>query len=111
MSAEVWTILSVGIALGGLVIALGALMWRMLRSIQLDMDRRFEQVDRQFVEIREKFAAIDRRFEQIAECFREVRRQLARLAEDHNALARELSELRREIRGRLDECARPASAD
>ena len=111
MSAEVWTILSVGIALGGLVIALGALMWRMLRSIQLDMDRRFEQVDRQFVEIREKFAAIDRRFEQIAECFREVRRQLARLAEDHNALARELSELRREIRGRLDERARPASAD
>ena len=83
MSAEMWTILSVGIALGGL-------MWRMLRSLRSDMDGRFEQV---------------------AECFREVRRQLAGLADDHNALARELSELRGEIRGRLDERARPASSD
>ena len=90
MSAEMWTILSVGIALGGL-------MWRMLRSLRSDMDRRFEQVDK--------------RFEQVAECFREVRKQLARLADDHNALARELSELRGEIRGRLDERAHPASSD
>ena len=97
MSAEVWTILSVGTALGGLVIALGGLMWRMLRSLRHDMDRRFEQVDK--------------RFEQIAECFRDVRKQLARLADDHNALARELSELRGEIRGRLDAPARPATAD
>ena len=111
MSAEAWTVLSVGIALGGLIIAVGGLMWRMLRTIQLDMDRRFEQVDRQFAEIREKFAAIDRRFEQVAECFREVRRQLSRLADDHNTLARELSELRGEIRGRLDERARPAPAE
>ena len=103
MSAEVWTILSVGIALGGLVIALGGLMWRMLRSLRHDMERRFELVDRQFAEVREKF-------EQVAECFREIRGQLARLAEDHNGLARELSELRGEIRGRLDERARPASA-
>ena len=78
MNAEIWTILSVGIALGGLI-------WRMNRSLRHDMERRFEQV---------------------AECFREVRRQLAGLAEDHNALARELSELRGEIRGRLDERAR-----
>ncbi len=104
MSAEVWTILSVGVALG-------ALVWRMLRSLRHDMNRRFEQVDRQFAEAREKFAGIDRKFEQIAECFREVRRQLTRLAEDHNALARELSELRGEIRGRLDERARPGPAD
>ena len=110
MSAEIWTILSVGIALGGLVVALGGLMWWMLRSIRHDMERRFEQVGRQFAEIREKFAEIDRKFEQVAESFREVRRQLARLAEDHNGLARELSELRGEIRGRLDERARPASA-
>ena len=103
MSAEVWTILSVGIALGGLVIALGGLMWRMLRSLRHDMERRFEQVGRQFAEVREKF-------EQVAECFREIRGRLARLAEDHNGLARELSELRGEIRGRLDERARPASA-
>ena len=111
MSAEVWTILSVGAALGGLIVAIGALMWRMLRSIRHDMDRRFELVDRQFAEVREQFAAIERRFEQVAESFREVRKQLARLADDHNALARELSELRGEIRGRLDERARPASAD
>ena len=83
MSAEVWAILGVGIALGGLT-------WRMLRSLRHNMDRRFEQV---------------------AECFREVRRQLARLAEDHNGLARELSELRGEIRGRLDGRSGPASAD
>ena len=88
MSAEAWTILSVGIALGGLVIGLGGFMWWMLRSLRSNMDRRFEQV---------------------AECFREVRRQLARLADDHNSLARELSELRGEIRGRLDQSARPAS--
>ena len=97
MSAEVWTSLSVGIALGGLVIGLGGLMWRMLRSMRQDMDRRFEQVDR--------------RFEQVAECFRDVRRQLARLADDHNGLARELAELRGEIRARFDGRAGPASAD
>ena len=72
-------------------------MWRMLRSLRSDMDRRFEQVDK--------------RFEQVAECFREVRKQLARLADDHNALARELSELRGEIRRRPDGRASPASAD
>ena len=99
MSAEVWTILSVGIALGGLVIALGGLMWRMLRSLRHDMERRFEQVDRQFAEVREKF-------EQVAECFREIR-GLARLAEDHNGLARELSELRGEIRGRSTSAPAP----
>ena len=104
MSAEVWTILSVGIALGGLVIGLGGFMWWILQSFRREVDHRFEQVDR-------KFAEIDRKFEQVAEFFREVRRQLAQLAEDHNGLARELSELRGEIRGRLDERARPASAD
>ena len=83
MSAEVWAILGVGIALGGL-------MWRMLRSMRQDMDRRFEQV---------------------AECFREVRQQIARLAEDHHTLARELSELRGEIRGRLVERSGSAPAD
>ena len=92
MNAEIWTILSVGIALGGL-------MWRMNQSLRHDMERRFEQVDRQFAEV-------NKRFEQVAECFREVRRQLARLADDHSGLARELSELRGEIRGRLDERAR-----
>ena len=111
MSAEVWTILSVGIALGGLVIGLGGFMWWMLQSFRREVDRRFEQVDRQFAEVREKFAEIDRKFEQIRECFREVRRQLVRLAEDHNGLARELSELRGEIRGRLDKRSSPASAD
>ena len=90
MSAEVWAILGVGIALGGL-------MWRMLRSMRQDMDRRFDQVDK--------------RFEQVAECFREVRQQLARLADDHSGLARELSELRGEIRARFDGRAGPASAD
>ena len=97
MSAEVWTILSVGIALGGLVIGLGGFMWWMLQSFRREVDRRFEQVDK--------------RFEQVAECFREVRRQIARLAEDHHTLAREFYELRGEIRGRLDERAGPASAD
>ena len=90
MSAEVWAILGVGIALGGL-------MWRMLRSMRQDMDRRFGQVDK--------------RFEQVAECFREVRQQLARLADDHNGLARELAELRGELRARFDGRAGPASAD
>lgn len=97
MSAEVWTILSVGIALGGLVIGLGGFMWWMLQSFRREVDRRFEQVDK--------------RFEQVAECFREVRRQIARLAEDHHTLAREFYELRGEIRGRPDGRADPASAD
>ena len=90
MSAEVWTILSVGVALGGLVIGLGGFMWWMLQSFRNEMDRRFEQV---------------------AECIREERRQIARLTDDHNAFARELSELRGEICGHLDERARPAPAD
>ena len=97
MSAEVWTILSVGIALGGLVIALGGFMWWMLQSFRREVDRRFEQVDK--------------RFEQVAECFREVRRQIARLAEDHHTLAREFYELRGEIRGRLIERSGSAPAD
>ena len=89
MNAEVWTILAVGTSLGGLIIALTGLTWRMIRALRADIDRRFDQV---------------------AECFREVRKQLARLADDHNALARELSELRGEIRGRLDERARSTTA-
>ena len=97
MSAEVWTVLSVGIALGGLVIGLGGFVWWMLESFRREMDRRFEQVDK--------------RFEQVAECFRDVRRQLARLADDHSGLARELAELRGEIRARFDGRAGPASAD
>ena len=97
MSAEVWTVLSVGIALGGLVIGLGGFVWWMLESFRREMDRRFEQVDKQF--------------EQVAECFRDVRRQLARLADDHGGLARELAELRGEIRARFDGRAGPASAD
>ena len=39
MNPEAWTILAVGTALGGLV-------WQMLRSLRLDMARRFEEVDR-----------------------------------------------------------------
>ena len=97
MSAEVWTVLSVGIALGGLVIGLGGFVWWMLESFRREMDRRFEHVDKQF--------------EQVAECFRDVRRQLARLADDHSGLARELAELRGEIRARFDGRAGPASAD
>ena len=73
MNPEVWTILAVGVALGGL-------LWQMLRSLRLDMDRNF----------------------------RDVRSRLDLLAADHHGLARELSELRGELRGRLDERSRPA---
>ena len=80
MTPEAWTILAVGTALGGLV-------WQMLRSWRQDMARRFGEM---------------------AENFRDVGRRLDGLAADHHSLARELSELRGEIRGRLDERARPA---
>ena len=50
---------------------------------------------------------MDEKFE---DNFRDVRNRLDRLAADHHGLARELSELRGELRGRLDERARPASA-
>ena len=73
MNPEAWTILAVGTALGGLV-------WQMLRSLRLEMARRFEDM---------------------GSC-------LDRLATDHHGLSRELSELRGELRGRLDERARPA---
>ena len=72
MNPEAWTILAVGTALGGLV-------WQMLRSLRLDMARRFDAVTNRL------------------DC----------LAADHHGLARELSELRGELRGRLDERARP----
>ena len=91
MNADTWTILAVGVALGGL-------MWQMLRSLRMDMVRRFEDADKRFV-------AMDRKSE---ENFRDVRNRLDRLATDHHGLARELSELRGELRGRLDERARPA---
>ena len=92
MNADTWTILAVGVALGGLV-------WQMLRSLRMDMVRRFEDVDKKFVDM-------DKKFE---DNFRDVRSRLDRLAADHHGLARELSELRGELRGRLDERARPAS--
>ena len=114
MSAEVWTILSVGTALGGLVIGLGGLIWRMLRSLRYDMDRRFEQMSEQ---VERRFELVDRQhrrrsarnsprltggLEQVAECFREVRRQLAR-PRDRRARQRSRSSssptLRGEIRG------------
>ena len=94
MNAEAWTIIAVGVALGGLIVALGGLMWQMLRSFRLDVTRQFSD--------------IDRKFEEVAENFRDVRNRLDRLAADHHGLARELSELRGELRGRLDERARPA---
>ena len=81
MNPETWTILAVGVALGGL-------MWQMLRSLRLDMAQRFRDVDNNF---------------------RDVRHRLDLLAADHHGLARELSELRGELRGRLDERSRPAS--
>ena len=93
MNADTWTILAVGVALGGLV-------WQMLRSLRMDMVRRFEDVDKKFDDMDEKFE----------DNFRDVRNRLDRLAADHHGLARELSELRGELRGRLDERARPASA-
>jgi len=94
MNPEAWTILAVGTALGGLV-------WQMLRSLRLDMVRRFEDVDG-------KFSDMNRKFGEISENFRDVTNRLERLAADHHGLARELSELRGELRGRLDERARPA---
>ena len=81
MNPEVWTILAVGVTLGGLV-------WQMLRSLRQDMGRRFADVSGNF---------------------RDVRHRLDRLASDHHGLARELSELRGELRGRFDERTRAAS--
>ena len=92
MNAEAWTILAVGIALGGLV-------WQMLRSLRHDMLQRFADVHRKFDEMEK----------QSADNFHDVRNRLDRLAADHHSLARELSELRGELRGRLDERARPAA--
>ena len=85
MNPEAWTILAVGVALGGL-------MWQMLRSLRLDMAQRFRDVDKKS-----------------DGNFRDVRHRLDLLAADHHGLARELSELRGELRGRLDERSRPAS--
>ena len=78
MNPEAWTILAVGVALGGLV-------WPMMRSLRQDMARRFAEV---------------------SENFRDLRHRLDRLATDHLGLARELSALRGELRGRLDERTR-----
>ena len=72
MNTEVWTILAVGVALGGL-------MWQMVQSLHQDMERQFA----------------------------DVRSRLEKSAADHHSLARELSELRGELRGWLDERARP----
>ena len=99
MNADTWTILAVGVALGGLV-------WQMLRSLRMDMVRRFEDVDKKFDDMDKRFVDMDKKFE---DNFRDVRSRLDRLAADHHGLSRELSELRGELRGRLDERARPAS--
>ena len=124
MSAEVWTILSVGIALGGLTIAVGGLMGRMLRSLHRQMIRHFDQIDRQFDRLETRSDPTDRQFRTIHEardrpelpveptawCRRETRRQLEHLTDDLNALACEFYELRGEYRARLVERARTAAA-
>ena len=113
MNADTWTILAVGVALGGLV-------WQMLRSLRMDMVRRFEDVDKKFEGMDKKFEGMDKKFEgmdkrfvdmdkKFEDNFRDVRSRLDRLAADHHGLSRELSELRGELRGRLDERARPAA--
>ena len=94
MNAEAWTIIAVGVALGGLKVALGGLIWQMLRSFRLDVARQFGEVDK--------------KFDDVAEHFRDVRDRLDHLAKDHHNLAPKLSELRGELRGRLDERIRPA---
>lgn len=96
MNAEAWTIIAVGVALGGLKVAPGGLIWQMLRSFRLDVARQFGEVDKKFDD------------DDVAEPFRDVRDRLDHLAKDHHNLARELSELRGELRGRLDERIRPA---
>ena len=81
VNPEAWTILAVGTALG-------ALVWQMLRSLRQDMARRCSE---------------------ISDNFADVRNRLDLLASDHHGHARELSEMRAELRGQLDERARPAS--
>lgn len=116
MSAEVWTILSVGTALGGLIIDLGIFLSLTIRSLRDRMMCHFDQVDRQFERLErwfnptglqslatyERRAGIDTHVYPIVGSLRETRRQLDTLTDDHNALARELSQFRGEIRGRLD---------
>ena len=106
---DTWTILTVGVAISGLV-------WQMLRSLRQDMMQRFEDIDKKFdgVDgkfdgIDKKFDGIDKKFDIIDKKFDIIDKKLDRLAADHHGLARELSELRGELRGRLDERARPAS--
>ena len=48
MNAEAWTIIAVGAALGGLDVALGGLIWQMLRLFRLDVARQFGEVDKKF---------------------------------------------------------------
>ena len=96
MNAEAWTILTVGVALGGLV-------WQMLRLLRQDMAQQFELIGRRFIQVSRQFEEIHRKFEEISETVRELGKQIDRLGKGHHGVARELSELRGEIRGRLDE--------
>ncbi len=124
MSAEVWTILSVGTALGGLIIAVGGLMWRTLRPLHRQTFRQLDQIGEPFDRLEARSGPADRKFRTVHEardrpempveptawCGRETRRQLEQLTDDHNALARELYELRGEIRARFGKRNGPASA-
>ena len=122
MNPEAWTILAVGVALGSLV-------WRMLRSLRYDVERqfgvvgenfgeigklfadinqKFDGVNQKFDDVNRKFDEVYRKFDDVEANFRDMRNRLDRLADDHHGLSRELSELRGELRGRFDEQARPA---
>ena len=121
MSAEIWTILSVGTALGGLIIGLGVFLSLTILSLRDRMMCHFDQVDRQFDRLERWFnptglqfrtnyefrAGIGIHDHQIVGSLRETRRQLDALTDDHDALARDLFEFRGEIRGRLDARVRP----
>ena len=73
MSAELIGIISVGVAIAGL-------LWKMRRDLDEDLDRRLGSLD-------SKIDSIDRRIDT--------------LVQEHHALAREVSEFRGEMRGRL----------
>ena len=67
MSAEVWTVLSVGIALGWLITGLGVFLSLTIRSLHDRMMGHFDQVDRQFARLERWFSPTGLQFRAIYE--------------------------------------------
>ena len=108
MNPEAWTILAVGVALGSLV-------WRMLRSLRYDVERQFGVVGENFGEIGKLFTDINQKFDGVNQMFDDINQKFDGVNQKFDDVNRKFDEVYRkfddveanfrDMRNRLDRLA------